>query len=290
MSKRLAALLLCLALLMSGCVYRAAAGDGLYTSVYRLSAAEKAGGALLVRQTVEYTEGKNVLDVMLHALNSHPETTAMKRVFPEGVEALSVRIDRGVATVRVSEDYYKLSQLEKLLTESCLVLSFMSLDKVCSVSIECGGRVARSGLTAENIEQGDELFESSERLAKLYLPADGGLAPKSVLVTMSGGDDAESLIAAELLSLLPLGADGDDLRSVETAEGVCRVDISRAFWGSEPTDKTAGRLYVYAIVNSLCRLPQVDSVMISVEGETLESYGGFRPKWPLEADPDLIVY
>lgn len=290
MSKKTVALLLCLALLLSGCVYRAAADEGLYTSVYRLNALEKGGGALLLRQTVEYSEGENVLDIMLRALNSQPETTAMERVFPEGVEALRVRIDRGVATVSLSEGYYKLSEVEKLLTESCITLSFMSLDHVCSVSIECAGRTIRSGLSAESIEQADELFESYERLVKLYLPAEGGLVPRSVLVTMTGGDDVESLIAAELLSLLPLGTDGDDLLSVETTEGVCRVDFSRAFYGSEPTDKTAGRLYVYAIVNSLCRLPNVDSVVISVEGETLESYGGFRPQWPLEADESIIIY
>lgn len=292
MSKRVLALLLCLCLVLSGCVYSNASEDSLFAAVYRLDADSEGGGALLVKQPVEYSPGENVLDVLLRELNSQPSNTTLRRVFPEEVKALSCQIEQGVATVTLSKEHMGLGDTEKLLTESALVLTFTALDKVCSLSLKCGGRIVKSELRIEALEQADALFESYERTVKLFLPDESGayLVPCSRSVTVDGSKSIEELIARAVLAEFPLSAGGTLLISAEAESGVCSVDLSEAFYGNEPADITAGMLYIYAIVNSLCRLEHIESVVIRVEGQTVASYGGFRALWPLEANEELIVY
>ena len=49
------------------------------------------------------------------------------------------------------------------------------------------------------------------------------------------------------------------------------------------------RLLLYAIVNTLCQLPNVDAVFLLVEGESVEEFGGMAVNVPLEPNPDLVV-
>ena len=46
---------------------------------------------------------------------------------------------------------------------------------------------------------------------------------------------------------------------------------------------------LYAIVNTLCQLPDLGAVQILVEGEAPERYGEIPPSSPLEANKDLVV-
>lgn len=292
MSKRLFALALCLCIVLSGCVYRNISEDSLFAAVYRLDADTEGGGALLVRQMVEYPADENVLDVMLRELNSQPDTPILRRVFPENVKALYCSIEQGVAAIRLSEGYLELSDMEKLMAESAIALTFSSLDNVCSIDIECAGKIVKSGVTIERIEQGDALFEGYERTVKLFLPDGAGskLRPRSVSVGVDGSKSIEELVAAAVLSELPVSAGRIALLSAETKDGVCTVDLSEGFYGNEPADYTAGMLYIYSIVNSLCRLEHIESVIISVDGQMVASYGGFRAAWPLTANEGLIAY
>ena len=47
---------------------------------------------------------------------------------------------------------------------------------------------------------------------------------------------------------------------------------------------------LYSLVNSLCRLNNVEGLVITVEGQTVVSYGGYRASWPLAARDSLVIY
>lgn len=291
MSKKLIALCLALCVALGGCYYRSGTDSGLYACVYRLSESGS-GGALLIRDRVEYSEGENILDVMLQALNSQPEKTGVGRVFPEGVQALYCSIAEGAATVEMSRGYLELDEMDRRLCASALVLTFSTLDKVCSISIKCGGRICESGLTVESVQQADALFEDYERTAKLCVPAEEGtgLVMRSVTLSMDGQRGIEEMIVSEVLARLPVHTAQTQVLSAEISGGVCHVDLSEAFYGNEPADYAQGMQIIYSIVNSLCRLTGVDSVTLSVEGQPVGSYGGFRPAWPLAASEELIIH
>ena len=70
----------------------------------------------------------------------------------------------------------------------------------------------------------------------------------------------------------------------------CIVDLSGEFYGAEPANSREGQVLIYSIVNTLCRLPNVDEVYLSVDGLPVESYGGFRTDWPLSPNMELVNY
>ena len=97
-------------------------------------------------------------------------------------------------------------------------------------------------------------------------------------------------VVTELFPLIGGGVEESRLLSVGISDGVCRVEFSQEFYGREPADREKGRLVIYSVVNSLCRIPGIDAVTITVEGNDVDSYGSFSTLWPLEADMSLVSF
>jgi len=291
MTKRWFALFLALSLLLCGCVYRSSMDEQSYISVYRLRSGGD-GGAALVKEMVAYSPEKAPEDAMLAALNSKPGSTGLSRVFPEGVRARSCSIEKGLATVDMSDGFARLDEIRRLLCAGALVLTLSTLDEVCAVNVECGGEILAEGLRPEDIQFADAVFEEHERSAKIFLPnEDGeGLTPRSHTIKMSAEASIEELIAQAVLDALPVYTERTVVLSAQTQDGICSLDLSEAFYGNEPADSIEGMLMVYALVNSLCRLNNVDGLVITVEGQNVVSYGGYRASWPLSARDSLIIY
>lgn len=290
MAKKLLATLLLMSLLLAGCAYGTGEDDS-YAVVYRISNTS-GGGGMLVRETVAYSPGEEAAQVMLARLNSTPEIVGLERVFPEGVRAHSCSIENGMATVGMSDEFAQLSEMEQLICSSALTLTFCTLDEVCAVNVECAGEVYIRELRPEDIQFADPIFESHERTAKLFLPAadTDKLTPCSRDLRISEAESMEELVAQAVLDSLPVYTERAKVLSAQISEGICTLDLSEAFYGNEPADSVEGMLIIYSLVNSLCRLNNVDSLIICVEGQTVVSYGGYRASWPLSPRDSLIMY
>ncbi len=288
MTKKIICLLLALSIVLCGCVYRGLNEDSAKAVVYRVST-DDSGGRLL-REEIRVGENEQPIEKIVESLNGDTGDINLIRAFPQGVNILALDLEKGTATVEMSPDYALLEGKDKLLAESALVLSLMTVDEVCSVDIVFGGKLAAEGLCVENIVEADGLCGGFERTLKLYLPDDGrtALVPKSVNVK----DDGSMSLARRMLeALLPkLGMEDTSILSLSTENGICSVNLSEEFYGAEPTESFEGMLLIYAIVNTICRVPGVDSVAISVEGYSVESYGGFYSIWPLGANLSLVNY
>lgn len=288
MSKKLLCIFTCLALLLSGCIYRSSAGEQPTAIVYRSSGSDT--GGRLVRETVGLSEGQEPFSAIVDALNRAPAVAGLGSTFPRNVEIESCTLDGGTATVEMSREYFELEGIEKLLAESSIVLSLGTVNEVCAVDICCLGTYVGSGLTPEAYDEADGLCGSYERTLKLYMPGNGMLVPKSVGAYDDGSAGSAELVLTELLQALGGGMENTGIVSAEIENGLCSVELSGEFFGAEPTEKTEGMLIIYSIVNSLCRLPAIEAVSISVEGAELESYGGFRCSWPLGPNKNLISH
>ena len=165
MSKKLLCLLLCFALVLSGCIYRSSASERPTVVVYRLSL-EDTGGRL-VRETVSLGEGQEPFPAMIEALNSSPSVVGMASALPENVEISSWSLVGGTATVELSREYLSLAETEQLLAESAIVLSLGTVDEVCRVNIRSGGNSLASGLVPEMYAEADGLCGGYERTLKL---------------------------------------------------------------------------------------------------------------------------
>lgn len=288
MSKKLAALLLAICILLSGCSGGGKGGDETTITVYRLDS--DAVGCALVREKIDVQGDK--LEASLAALNAQPADTGLLSAFPEGVQVLDCTLEKGRATVEMSPGYLTLGGQEKLLVDGAVVLSLSTLDGVCLLDIVCGGKIAEVGLCLEDFAETDGLAVNYERTLKVYLPDEGlsYILPKSLSVNGGGEISTEILVLQEVFSAIGRGMENTRILSAVTENGICRVDLSAEFYGAEPAGGFGGMVMLYSIVNSLCRLKGVESVSISVEGNELTNYGGFSPYWPLGENMGFVRF
>ncbi len=89
-----------------------------------------------------------------------------------------------------------------------------------------------------------------------------------ILQLISGPSSSETGAHA----VMPLGATADDLLGVSIADGVAAVNFSANFYRlCQTLDAADERTLVYAIVNTLCEMPDVNAVSILIEGERVET-------------------
>ncbi len=292
MTKRFAALALAFCVFISGCVYsRTMIPEG-YAVVYCVNTEAAAGESLLRRQQIRVGSDMTETECILSALNSNSNELVQAGKLPYGVRIEACSIKDGVARIEVAEEYSRLEPLERLLADSAITLSFMTIDSVCSVDIYCGDECLAEGLSIEYIAEADSLAGDFERTVKLFVPDYDGrcLVPRSHSVRSDSGSTREELILRELLSQLRGDARPVEIMGMSLSEGVCSIDLSAEFYGIEPADAMSGRLLLQSIVMSLCRLPGIESVSISVDGNALDSFGGGRVSWPMSPDEELVSY
>lgn len=78
-------------------------------------------------------------------------------------------------------------------------------------------------------------------------------------------------VVAELENINAI-PDGTKVNSVSIISGVCYLDLSKEFEGS--VENTRSDLVVYSLVNSLTGITNISKVLITIDGETDNSYRG----------------
>ena len=129
-----------------------------------------------------------------------------------------------------------------------------------------------------------------------FLREEGGLAVERRELLIPSGSAPEEVLLQALLSgpetdglSLPIPADARLIDLWVNEDGICYVNFDAAFLSGSGAAPGRDRLLLYAIVNTLCQLPNVDAVFLLVEGESVEEFGGMAVNVPLEPNPDLVV-
>ena len=131
----------------------------------------------------------------------------------------------------------------------------------------------------------------------IYLATRDGTSLVPVKRTISPEQASPQGLIEELLKgprpdepwVLPLPA-GTRLHSVAVVDGVAYVDFSAEMIEFHPGGTTGELLTVYAVVNTLAQLPEVEQVQIFVGGRELETLMGHLDlRTPLEPDFSLVL-
>ncbi len=290
MNRKLTAVIFALCLLLSGCVLRGTGSEDAWAFVYRVSTSSEA--IRLVREYIKVGEDDVLTERIIELLNSQPVDIHLLSAFPEDVQIVGMSLEKGLALVKMSPGYADLDERDRLLADAAIVLSLSAVNEVCYVDIACKGKVYGVRLCVEGYAEADGVCGDFERTMKLYLPGAeySGLVPRSIDITDDSSIDMESRILKELFGVLGDGMENTSILSVSREDSLCMVDLSEEFYGAEPADSYEGMVLIYSIVNSLCRVPGVDSVTISVEGVNVSSYGGYSTTWPMGANMSLVNY
>ena len=274
MRKRSIAALCLAALLLCACGKSSSRG-GETVEVYRVVNTEyQTGGELLRAEVLNKAEGMTKLNFILSQLQKESASPELGRSMPGSIEIVSHSLVGTEMMLELSEEYLKLSGIEKTLTDYCIALSLLNLNQIQTVSIYVKGELVTPGLSGGDVLLYDGEESPYEKQVRLYFAESSSRYLTAEYHTLSVSDDAmlERYVIDELLRgpnddlLVSAIPEGTELVSVTTEDGLCTVCLSNEFWANRPDSFIGERLAVYSIVDSLTSLAEVSRVVISVDG------------------------
>ncbi len=126
-----------------------------------------------------------------------------------------------------------------------------------------------------------------------FMDANKQYVPQSVQVDETKMEKGviEALMNGPVNSSYIKAVEGDfRVLSVKTEDGLCTIDLSEEFIAANTgNDKEA--YAVFAIVNTLCMLPDVEKVKLNIDGDEEHFLGGrVNLSLPFEPDWNMVVY
>lgn len=228
------------------------------------------------------SEVGEILKLYLHGpLNQHA-----KLPFPAEMELLEMSIEQGTLTLYVTNHWLELSLLEEHIAEACLVKTMTQLPEVEQICLRTEldeeSKVPNQYLKPEDYLLYDDSATSDQISVKLYFSDTNarylveenrtrdtdtvGLVPEFIMKELLKGPETEQH--------LPVLPEGVNLLGVELNQGVCTVNFSEAFLTNRPLNHAQARMTVFAVVNSLTELPEVESVRFHCVGKEIGDYSG----------------
>lgn len=232
------------------------------------------------------SENETAETYLLRELLSGPQTVGLQPAMPNGTDILNVSTSGGICTVDLSSDFYDnaFSGDYGLYTAVYSIVDTLTgLESVDSVIfLKDGASIGGSGimllgepLTRDARVIGPVHNAGGEMDVNLYTLQRITGEPFAVPVRVKQQVSAPSAeaVLTELLGYTPPQGFynpipfGTELLSVSVSGSVCYVDLSREFIPGNDTEEKE-REAVWALVQTLTGLDAVNSVMLTIEGET----------------------
>ncbi len=262
--KRFFAVLLLLALLLTGCQ---SVGQGNSGTPFVFCYPAVSGGETLVEQTVYFSEGLPMLpELVQQYIQSVPPEGAVSAIPDDWKAEKAAELVDGV--LLLSFQGGDATEIEDSIAAACLTRTFSAVDGVRSLCLTLPGR--EEDLM---ISQDDLLFSDTSMLPKqeqivLYYPDENlrYLLRETRTVEAMAAEDKPAYIIRQLLESKPHSCIpyGTRLLNLWVENGVCTVDLSGIFLRDLKNDFATERLAVYSIVNSLTELEEIHTVNLWV--------------------------
>ncbi|MBQ5446692.1 MAG: GerMN domain-containing protein [Lachnospiraceae bacterium] len=208
---------------------------------------------------------------------------------PEDVKINNISYLDSIITIDFTSDYEEMTPVREVLLRSAIVLTVSQIDGVGGVAFTVNGENLTNNsdvpvgiMNAASIV--DNIGNNTDNLTKvdadIYFGDSSGSRLKAYryIGSCDQNTSAEKLIIEKLIA----GNNGEDytrtipkdttLLSVVTKDGICYVNFDAKF-NSESSD-IVPQIQIYSVVNSLCELPYINKVQISINGLTNEKLGG----------------
>ena len=295
MKKRIFLLLLCLALLLTGCAASRRTPKQTFR-IYGLSGAP--GGDAISAVDVDWSERKSLTvdqqaQAALEQLLGACTEPGYRTPIPQGVTLHSCQLTGGMALVDFSQGYEQLSGIDLTIADYCVTLTLSQLPGISVVRITVEGQDL--AYRTHSLLQSKEVLMTSEDDVtrtlgvRLFFPAreSGLLTSESRTLTLHEGDSAVEAIMSALMegpqteSLSPLLPEGFQMLTVRVESGTCYLNLPRSDVSLLPEGLEAQQLLVRGMVNSLCSANGVDRVQLLLDGQVAASFGQVDISGPL---------
>lgn len=204
-------------------------------------------------------------------------------VLPDGVELESYGMDAGLVNVYFNKAYGKMDDAQEVLARGAIVSGLLQIKGVDGVKFFVDGQELANAsgklvgtMTKDTfaLNPGQEVNTYQETELTLYFATkDGtGLVKEVQTVRHNSNISKEKLVLERLLAgpksknaqaAIPTNT---QLNSVSVMNGVCFVNLNEAFL--EQNFKIQENVVIYSIVDSLAELSDIQTVQISVNGDT----------------------
>ncbi len=285
----LTALLILLAVSLTGCAPAAQTDDSPQISVYYAYTDDRNDTGLSVGAEMRSVEsGKDMLKAAVEAVMATPQSYRLTSPFPAGVSIKSYKLENGTLSLYMSDAYAEMPTGNKIIARSCLALTLCAVEGVENISVFVGDIPDVKGLSDWAIITENLDIDPFDKRLKLYFSNGSGLSPEYRSVTVSEDKELAASVMEELLrgpmegnlvSAIPYGT---KLLSINVENGLCTVNLSSEFLQNKPETESAEALTLYSIVNSLTTLTKINKVQFLVNDERVDTYLSIGIFYPLE--------
>ncbi len=240
---------------------------------------------------------------VLEKLIEGPTAADMSRSVRAGTKLLSLSTEKTLAKVDLSKEFYHEESILDVLSLASIVKSLCSINGIDQVLVTIEGQplVSPDGTVQGILKEADVIFvadtlmEDEANITLYFSDANAEcLVPEIRRVNLRRGDSLEKLVMQELIRGPESQEAGNTvptetkIRSIETKDSVCFVNLSSDFVTKNPVGTSGERMTVYSIVNSLTELSGIDKVQFLIEGEKKDVYLHMTFNEPMERDVSMI--
>lgn len=304
MKKRLLLLFLSVLFLIPGC----SCGNGRISTVSQDEAVlyfanRERTDLIAVNLNVKGISRDELPAYVMENLLAGPKDEKLNRSIRAGTQLLSVNQEEGLVSVDVSKEYYNEESIYDILGLAAVVKSLCSIRGVDTVLLTVEGQTLQTangepiGALKETdvVFDADALAEDESNITLYFSDVNAEYLVREIRrIQVSRGESMEKLVVAELIAgpqsqnavrTIPVET---KIRSVETKNGVCFVNLSSEFVTKNNVGVSAEQLTIYSLVNSLTELSDVDKVQFLIEGEKKDVYHHIVFNEPIERDVSMI--
>jgi germination protein M len=251
------------------------------------------------------TTAKELIDEVLVQLETEPDSVDYRRTIPEDVEVLETNLDQEALSVYFNREYSDLTGYTEVLVRAAIVKSLLQIDGVNSISFyvsdeplqDSAGNLVGS-MTEDTFmdDYGNETTSlASTKLTLYFASADGQSLVKEEQDVYYNKNVAKERLVIEYLLKGPTESDalavipsGTKVLNVTITDGVCYVNFDSTFL--EQSGLASSDVVLYAIVDSLTELDNVNKVQILVNGGSTmpDSSLSFKLGTSYERDTSLV--
>lgn len=246
----------------------------------------------------------DILEFTINELLNGPLEVENKRAIPEGTKLLNSSVKEKIANVDFTMKFDEGNNIQRLWSRYTLIRTLCSIEGIEKVNISIQGNNLMDLSTGEPLKalgKEDIVTDSSQvhnnkTILTLYFADQNAmyLVAETRQMEIKEGEKTEKVVIKELLKgpvnekLCPLFNPEVKILSTETKEGICFVNFSKELSTKLSGGSSGELLMVYSVVNSLCRLENVDKVQFLIEGKKIESLGHIDMSEPFDVNNDLL--
>lgn len=279
-------LTLLLAFVLAACGKDEQTAEG---STYLIYYVNNQGTKIVSREyTTETLDKEELFEELTTQLGTQSEKREYQAPLDKGFSIVSHLMDNGLLTMNFDEHYKNMKGPEEVLTRAAIVRTMTQLPDVEHVSFTIQGEplTDSSGVTVGMMADdtfienaGNEINAYEKVHLHLYFADESGaklVEENQRNVVYNSNISMEKLVVEKLIegpkseNVYPTINPETKIVSVTVKDGTCYVNLNSDFL-TQPYNVTSD-VTVYSITNSLVELPNINKVMISVNGETNISY------------------